>query len=73
MLRDQYALGLSAIGYQRCQTTSKKYWYYFKEGASPAHFWLGKAGAVRYGTLNRIDASISASDKTKDSILRHYE
>ena len=68
-LRDRYALGLSAYGYQREQTASKKYWLYTKHGASPTYFWLGKAGAVRYGSINRIDASISASEKTKAGLI----
>lgn len=68
-LRDQYALGLSAHGYQRGVTASKKYWYYFKPGCSPAHFWLGKSGGVRYGSLARIDSSVSASDATKAKLL----
>ncbi len=68
-LRDRYALGLSAHGYQREPTASKKYWLYTKHGASPTYFWLGKAGAVRYGSINRIDASMPATDKTKQSLL----
>ncbi len=68
-LRDKYALGLSAFGYQREATASKKYWHYFKPGSSPAHFWLGKSGGVRYSSLGRIDASVSASDKVKAQLL----
>ena len=68
-LRDRYALGLSAFGYQRSVTTSKKYWLYVKHGASPTYFWLGKAGSVRYSNLNRIDSGLAASEKTKASIL----
>ena len=69
MLRDKYALGLSGFGYQREATASKKYWHYFKPGCSPAHFWLGKSGGVRYGHLARIDASVSVSDATKAKLL----
>lgn len=68
-LRDTYGRGLSTYGYQREQTASKKYWLYSKHGASPTYFWLGKAGAVRYASINRIDASLAASEKTRANLL----
>jgi hypothetical protein len=72
-LRDRYALGLSAFGYQREETASKKYWLYVKRGASPTYFWLGKAGAVRYSSIRRIDTSVAATDKTRATILKKGE
>ena len=69
-LRDQYAVGLSALGYKRTDTASRKYWHYYKEGAgSCCHVWLGKAGALRYNSVNRIDGSIAASDAVKSKII----
>lgn len=69
-LQQQYAAGLQAIGYVEAHTVSRKYRLFEKPGASPTYFWLGKAGAVRYSSLKRIDTSIAASDRTKANILR---
>lgn len=70
-LRDDYALGLSACGYQRLPTKSRKYWLYHRDGRS--YWWLGKAGAVRYSAQNRIDTSIAASEETRAKLLREAE
>ena len=68
-LRDTYGRGLSTYGYQREQTASKKFWLYVKRGAGPTYFWLGKSGAVRFSSINRIDTSVSASEKTRATLL----
>lgn len=69
-LRDNYAKGLEALGYRKeINQTSKKYVLYVQHGASPTYFWLGKAGAVRYGSMKRIDASVAATEITKQKLI----
>ena len=68
-LRDRYALGLSACGYQRQKTASKKYWAYYRDSELSYYVWLGKSGAVRVSTSSAISTSMAMSDKGKAKLL----
>jgi len=69
LFRERFAKGLIALGYVLTPSTSKKYHLYCKEGSSAAFFWLGKAGAVRYSNIRRIDTSVPAAYITKARIV----
>jgi hypothetical protein len=68
-LRDRYALGLSACGYQRQKTASKKYWLYRRDVGLTYYVWIGKSGAVRFSASSTISSSRAMSDQGKESLL----
>ena len=68
-LCETYTAGLLSLGYKPGITTSRKYHLFSKEGAAPTHFWLGSHGAVRFASIRRIDASVSASESTRSKLL----
>ncbi|MER2511280.1 MAG: hypothetical protein ABTQ25_02470 [Nitrosomonas ureae] len=69
-LRANYTKGLENLGYRLdIRQTSKKYLILVKHGASPTYFFLGKAGSVRYGSIKRVDASVSATELTKQRLI----
>lgn len=75
LLRDQYARGLEKLGYKRVEGRTNRFWVFHNEAArSMGPFvFLGKAGAVRYNSVQRIDGSFSAGDKLKAQLLAKAE
>jgi len=48
---------------------TSKYTVLHKEGSSCAWVWVGAAGAARYASVKRFDASIPFSDKSRAVLL----
>lgn len=69
LLRERYARGLEKLGYKRVEGRTNRYWVFHNETGSPSWVFLGKAGAVRYNSVHRIDGSISTGDKFKAQLL----
>lgn len=72
-LREQFAEGLTRMGYTRIQGRTEKYWVFQNSDVTIPHreyAFLGKAGAVRFNTKNRISDSLAASDRSKNEILK---
>lgn len=67
-LRDQYARGLTRLGWNRVKGhPSRKYWAFTKNG--DAHIFLGKSGAVRSSMNSSVTASRDIGERYKRAIL----
>lgn len=68
-LRERYARGLEKLGYARVEGRTERYWVFYNGTCAPSWVFLGKAGAVRYNTVQLVADSQSAGDKFKARIL----
>jgi len=68
--QEQYAAGLMALGFKEIESPSSKFrCFHNANSGSTAYFFLGRAGAVRYGPFKRITGATAATDRTKAAIL----
>jgi hypothetical protein len=70
-LQQEYAKGLEAMGFTEVESRSAKYRTFHDQQmrSSIAFVYLGKSGAVRFNSVNRVDGSIDTSIQFKQRLL----
>ena len=66
-LRETYAKGLAAAGWDAIPSRSKKFLTYHRSGN---FMFLGKNGSIRLAKLNRIDSSIPLRPSAVANVVR---